>query len=65
MRKIECFKEMIDTCFLHDAHYQGQKFTWFRVREGELIKERLDKVLVGMDGIILEYASDKSGCNGI
>ena len=48
-KKIECFQEMINSCGLNDAHYKGQKFTWYGIREGELIKERLDKALVNLE----------------
>ena len=48
-KKIECFQEMINSCGLNDAHYKGQKFTWYRIRKGELIKERLDRALVNLE----------------
>ena len=49
--KIECFQEMMRECDLNEVKFQGQRFTWFGVREGELIKERLDRVLVNMEGM--------------
>ena len=48
-RKRNCFQELISSCLLNDVHYQGQKFTWFGIREGELIKERLDRVLANLE----------------
>ena len=35
--------------FIDYMHFQGQKFTWFRIREGEISKERLDRVLVNLE----------------
>ena len=49
--KIECFQEMMRECDLNEVKFQGQRFTWFGVREGELIKERLDRVLVNVEGM--------------
>ena len=49
MRKIQSFQELIESCSLKDVHFQGQKFTWFGTKEGEVIKERLDRVLVNFD----------------
>ena len=49
--KNESFQEFINHCSLNDAHFQGQKYTWFGVREGELIKERLNRVLVNFEQI--------------
>ena len=48
-RKIECFQEMINSCGLNVAHYKGQKLTWYGIKEGELIKERLDRALVNLE----------------
>ena len=48
-RKIECFKEMTATCSLNEVHSQEQAFTWFGIREGELIKEKMDRVLLNLD----------------
>ena len=46
---MECFQELINACLLNDANFHGHKLTWFRVRERELIKERLDMVLVNLE----------------
>ena len=47
-RKMKCFHELSNSYSLNDALFQGQKFTWFGVREGELIKKRLDRALVNL-----------------
>ena len=46
---MEYFQGLINECLLNDPHFNGQKFTWFGVRERELIKERLDRVLVNLE----------------
>ncbi|XWS30732.1 hypothetical protein CRYUN_Cryun23aG0013800 [Craigia yunnanensis] len=47
-RKI-CFRDMIKSCGLNDVQFQGQKYTWYGVREGELVKKRMDRVLVNLE----------------
>ncbi|XVF37472.1 hypothetical protein REPUB_Repub20aG0011000 [Reevesia pubescens] len=48
-RKLLSFQNLIRDCNLNEVHSQGQFFTWFGIRDGELIKERLDRVLVNFD----------------
>ena len=40
---------MIESCALKNVQFQGQRYTWYGVREGELVKKRLDKVLVNLE----------------
>ena len=42
---------MMRDCDLNEVKFQGQRFTWFRTREGELIKVKLDRVLVNVEGM--------------
>ncbi|OMP12130.1 reverse transcriptase [Corchorus capsularis] len=46
-QKLQCFRNMMDTCGLFDLHYQGQRFTWLDKRES-LIKERIDRAIANM-----------------
>ena len=39
----------MESCSLNDVHFQGKKFAWFGIREGEVIKERSDRVLVNFE----------------
>ncbi|XWS18039.1 hypothetical protein CRYUN_Cryun32bG0008000 [Craigia yunnanensis] len=52
-RKVECFQEMIRDSDLNEVHFKGQQFTWFGMKEGELIKERLDRVLANLEWLEL------------
>ena len=51
-RKVEAFKELLDSCQLLNGGYKWQKFTWMGIREGELVKERLDRVLVNLEWLL-------------
>ncbi|OMO53103.1 Endonuclease/exonuclease/phosphatase [Corchorus capsularis] len=42
-RKMDGFRRFSDECNFLDLGFQGQLFTWFCTRDGELIKERLDR----------------------
>ena len=47
-RKVESFAKIVNVCQLNDAMFQRQQFTWFGVREGVMIKERLDRAFVNL-----------------
>lgn len=48
-RKIDTFRSMVEECGLYNVSFQGQKFTWTGIREGEVIRERLDRALVNFE----------------
>ncbi|XVE83165.1 hypothetical protein DITRI_Ditri16bG0065800 [Diplodiscus trichospermus] len=48
-RKIETFRNMLEECKLNNMCFQGQRFTWFEIREGQCIKERLDRAVVNVE----------------
>lgn len=45
-RQMEIFVEAINQCGLREVDYVGPKFTWiYQRRDGEQIRERLDRAL--------------------
>lgn len=48
-RKIDTFRSMVEECGLYNVSFQGQKFTLTGIREGEVIRERLDRALVNFE----------------
>ncbi|OMO67492.1 reverse transcriptase [Corchorus capsularis] len=58
-RYIQNFKTMIEFCQLMEVPTNGQSFTWSGVRDGMVIKERLDRCLVNLDWFELSERSKK------
>jgi hypothetical protein len=45
-RQMQSFRDVLESCNLHDLGYDGAKFTWTNCRyDGEFIKERLDRAV--------------------
>ncbi|OMO59554.1 reverse transcriptase [Corchorus capsularis] len=47
-RKMAGFWNFVNQCQLIDVHCHGQRFTWMCKRDGNLIKERIDRVMVNV-----------------
>ena len=51
--QVEAFREVLDSCQLHDYRYKGYPFTWNNKRTGEAnTKIKLDKVVANKDWIV-------------
>lgn len=49
-RKVQLFKDSLDTCGMVDLRFYGPMFTWVNKREtGQYIQERLDRAFANCD----------------
>ncbi|OMO71257.1 reverse transcriptase [Corchorus capsularis] len=48
-RVLQNFRTVVEFCQLLEVPSQGQQFTWSGIRDGEIIKEKLDRCLVNLD----------------
>ena len=49
-RRVQMFKDYLDSCGMVDLGYHGPKFTWVNKREvGHFIQERLDRGFANID----------------
>ncbi|OMO52011.1 reverse transcriptase [Corchorus capsularis] len=46
------FREMFEQCESMEVPTKGQRFTWSGIREGVLVKERLDRAMVNLEWMI-------------